>query len=96
MTGRLAGIGPLVRLILRRDRWLLPLWTVLLGLYPLLMVLAQESVNPTAASRLGYVDAIEGNSGFLVLYGPRLPRTPVRSASGRPVTPCGSSGWRVC
>jgi ABC-2 type transport system permease protein len=70
MTGSLAGTGPLVRLILRRDRWLLPLWTVLLGLFPLLMVLAQESVNPTAASRFGYVAAIEGNSGFLMLYGP--------------------------
>jgi ABC-2 type transport system permease protein len=66
----LAGTGVLVRLILRRDRWLLAVWILLLGLFPLLMVLAQESVSPAAADRLSYVAAIESNSGFLMLYGP--------------------------
>jgi ABC-2 type transport system permease protein len=70
MISSLAGTGPLVRLILRRDRWLLPLWILALGLYPLLMVFAQESVSSTAAERLAYVAAIESNSGFLMLYGP--------------------------
>lgn len=66
----LTGTGALVRLMLGRDRWLLAIWVLLLGLYPLLMVLAQESVNPTAADRLDYVAAIDINAGFLMLYGP--------------------------
>ena len=65
----LAGTGVLVRLTLRRDRRLLAIWVGLLGLFPLVMVLAQESVNPAAADRLAYVAAIESNSGFLMLYG---------------------------
>lgn len=65
----LAGIDTLVRLILRRDRWLLPLWISLLGGYPLLMVIAQESLNPTAESRLSYVANINSNSAFLMLEG---------------------------
>lgn len=65
-----AGTGALVRLILRRDRWLLPLWIVLLAAYPLLNVYATERLNPTAAARQAYVDAIGSNPGFRMIEGP--------------------------
>lgn len=57
----LAGTGTLVRLMLRRNRWLLAVWILFLGLYPLLM-LAQEAVNPTAADRLAYVATMAGRT----------------------------------
>lgn len=66
----LAGTGALVRLMLRRDAWLVAIWILLPGLYPLLMVLAQESVNATAADRLAYVAAMGSNSRSLMLHGP--------------------------
>lgn len=70
MISSLAGTGPLVRLILRRDRWLLSVWILMLGAYPLLMAFAQESVNPAAAGRQSYVASIASNPGFLLLEGP--------------------------
>ncbi len=65
-----AGTGPLVRLILRRDRWMLGLWVLSLALYAWYGVSFTEDANPTAADRLSYVDTIAGNSGFLMFYGP--------------------------
>lgn len=66
----LTGTVALVRLIMRRDRWLLPLWVLLLAAYPMLMVSATQDLNPTAAARQSYVESIAGNSGFLMLEGP--------------------------
>ncbi|GAB2453697.1 hypothetical protein GCM10027062_37860 [Nocardioides hungaricus] len=54
------GTGALVRLILRRDRWLLSAWILLLAGYPILGV---ENASP------GYVGLAE-SPGFLMLYGP--------------------------
>jgi ABC-2 type transport system permease protein len=61
----LTGTGKLVRLILRRDRLLMPLW-----IYPLCLVLISYArslgkVFPTAAERQQYAD----NGVFVALYG---------------------------
>jgi ABC-2 type transport system permease protein len=48
----------------------LAVWIVLLGGYPLLMVLAQESLNPTAQDRLSFVATTNASSAFLMLEGP--------------------------
>jgi ABC-2 type transport system permease protein len=61
----LTGTGKLIRLILRRDRLLLPLW-----IYPLCLVLISfpsslRALFPTAAERLQYA----ANAGFVALYG---------------------------
>ena len=61
----LAGTGGLIRLILRRDRLILPLWIVLLCLIPISYVNSFAELYPTAASRQQYAD----NAGFITLYG---------------------------
>lgn len=54
------GTGVLVRLILRRDRWMLSAWILLLAGYTILGV---QNASP------GYVTLAE-SPGFLMLYGP--------------------------
>ena len=65
----LTGTGKLVRLILRRDRVLMPLWVLFLGLVPISYVTSINALFPTAAGRLGYADASAHNAGFVALYG---------------------------
>ncbi|MGH3388343.1 MAG: ABC transporter permease, partial [Actinomadura sp.] len=66
----LTGTGRLVRLILRRDRVLLPLWVVFTAVVPLSYVASVNALFPTAAGRQGYADASVSNPGFIALYGP--------------------------
>lgn len=66
----LAGTGTLVRLILRRDRFILPLWIVLLAVIPMTYVASLEELYPTAADRAGYAATSGTNPTFLALYGP--------------------------
>ena len=61
----MTGTGQLVRLILRRDRYLLALWILPLCLIPISYVPPFADLYPTAAARLQYAD----NAGFTVLYG---------------------------
>jgi putative exporter of polyketide antibiotics len=61
----LAGTGGLVRLILRRDRVLLPLWVLGLALIPVSYVSPFADLYPTAAARQQYAD----DAGFTTLYG---------------------------
>lgn len=65
----LAGTGKLVRLILRRDRVLMPLWVLILGLIPVSYVASINGLFPTAAGRQGYATASAHNAGFVALYG---------------------------
>ncbi|BFU47228.1 ABC transporter permease [Krasilnikovia sp. MM14-A1004] len=65
----MTGAGRLVRLILRRDRVLLPLWVVLLGVIPVSYVASFKGLFPTAASRQEYADVSMHNAGFVALYG---------------------------
>ncbi|MGH9245982.1 MAG: ABC transporter permease [Acidimicrobiales bacterium] len=55
-----AGTGALIGVILRRDRWLLGPWILLLALYPIV-----EVANATPA-----LVELARNPGFLMLYGP--------------------------
>ncbi|GII84499.1 exporter of polyketide antibiotics [Sphaerisporangium siamense] len=65
----LTGTGGLARLILRRDRVLMPLWVVLLGLIPLSYVASINELFPTAAGRHQYFAASAHNAAFVALYG---------------------------
>lgn len=65
----MTGVGKLMRLILRRDRVLLPLWVVILGLIPVGYVSSFNSLFPTAADRQQYADISTHNAGFVALYG---------------------------
>jgi ABC-2 type transport system permease protein len=68
--GPLTGAGALVRLILRRDRILMPLWVLLLGLLPISYVTSFAALFPTDAERIQYARVSAGNAAFVSLYGP--------------------------
>ncbi|MET9268645.1 ABC transporter permease [Kribbella sp. NPDC003557] len=61
----LAGTGGLIRLILRRDRIVLPLWIVLLTAISVSYVKEYGDLFPTPESRVKYAS----NAGFITLYG---------------------------
>ncbi|HWD82548.1 MAG TPA: ABC transporter permease [Kribbella sp.] len=61
----LAGTGGLIRLILRRDRIVLPLWIVLLTAISVSYVKEYGDLFPTPDSRIKYAS----NAGFITLYG---------------------------
>ncbi|MFI0483767.1 ABC transporter permease [Actinomadura sp. 9N215] len=66
----LVGTGGLVRLILRRDRFLLPAWVIAFAVIPMGFVGATDNLYPEAADRLHYADTTGTNPTFLALYGP--------------------------
>ncbi|MEV4642490.1 ABC transporter permease [Actinoplanes sp. NPDC049548] len=66
----MTGTGQLIRLILRRDRLLLPLWVVVLALVPAGYAGSFNGLFPTEADRLEYAHVSAGNAGFVALYGP--------------------------
>ena len=66
----LAGTGGLVRLVLRRDRFILPVWVLLLGIIPMQYGVAIDGLLPTEAAREEYLRSIVGSPGLLALLGP--------------------------
>ncbi|MFI5938378.1 ABC transporter permease [Actinoplanes sp. NPDC051494] len=66
----MTGTGVLVRLILRRDRVLMPLWVVILGVLPAGYAVSFAGLFPTAADRVEYARVSMDNAGFLALLGP--------------------------
>ncbi|NKZ03792.1 ABC transporter permease [Actinomadura latina] len=66
----LTGTGGLARLILRRDRILLPAWVLWIAVIPAGFVGATGSLYPEAADRLQYARTTGNNPTFLALYGP--------------------------
>ncbi|MGO4617367.1 ABC transporter permease [Nocardia sp. 2YAB30] len=69
-SSELSGTGQLLRLYLRRDRIILPLWVLLLSV-PLssAYVSSVESVYPTAADRASFLDSIMGSPAQRAMYG---------------------------
>lgn len=65
----MTGTGKLIRLILRRDRSLLPIWVIYTAIIPLLYVYSIKGLFPTAAGRAAYADTSAHNAGFVALYG---------------------------
>lgn len=63
------GVGALIRLILRRDRWLLPLWIIPLAVIPVSYAKSFAALYPTAADLQKYADVSAGNASFVALYG---------------------------
>jgi putative exporter of polyketide antibiotics len=66
----LTGTGKLVRLILRRDRSLIPAWVLWMGLIPIGLVSTYDKQYATVASRLAYAKTSGSNPVYLALYGP--------------------------
>jgi ABC-2 type transport system permease protein len=64
------GTGALVRLALRRDRVVLPLWVIVLGSLPVFYASATMSLFPTAAERATYAQGLRDTPAELALVGP--------------------------
>ncbi len=67
---RYAGTGTLLRLALRRDRVLLPVWVAVIALTVLSVPSALESVYGTAAERAEVARQMLANSSLRATYGP--------------------------
>jgi polyether ionophore transport system permease protein len=63
------GTWQLVRLILRRDRVLMPLWVVFIAVVPMSYVASIDGLFPTAAEKAQYATTSATNAGFVALYG---------------------------
>jgi len=70
MSGNLTGTGALIRLALRRDRIVLPLWVLVLGLIPAATAGAYETLYPTLADRQSLATGMAANPSMNLLYGP--------------------------
>ncbi|SCG70036.1 ABC transporter permease [Micromonospora halophytica] len=66
----LTGTRHLVRLILRRDRVLLPLWVLLLALLPMTYATSFFELYPDAAQRTAYATGPATNPSIVALLGP--------------------------
>src|SRR5207253_8319873 len=63
------GTGKLVRLILRRDRLLMPLWILFIGVVPISVASSFAALYPTAAAREQFAGISGPNATFVALYG---------------------------
>jgi ABC-2 type transport system permease protein len=68
-----AGTWPLVRLILRRDRMIMPAWVLVLALLPLSTASATAALYTTDAARQGYIDDLGKSALLIAFYGPKPP-----------------------
>ena len=64
-----AGTGALVRLILRRDRVLMPIWILILGILPISMTAGTAELYPTDEGRQGYINDLGSNALLIMFYG---------------------------
>jgi len=69
-ANELAGTGSLIRLIVRRDRLLLPIWIALPPLFVILVAAAFVQLYPTAASQQTVATQLINSPGFVALLGP--------------------------
>jgi ABC-2 type transport system permease protein len=69
MPETLAGTGALIRLGLRRDRWLLPLWIVGFALIAYSTALARVELYPDVASRADAATAVNATASMVALFG---------------------------
>lgn len=65
----LTGTAQLVRLILRRDRVVMPLWILFVALVPISYAATFDTLYPTAAARAQFADTGGSTAGFIALYG---------------------------
>lgn len=66
----MTGTWSLLRLVLRRDRFLMPLWIVVLTVAPLGYLSSIEAAYPDAAARQHFYDLNVGSATFAVRNGP--------------------------
>ncbi|MFE0172585.1 ABC transporter permease [Streptomyces sp. NPDC059002] len=67
---QLAGTGALLRLALRRDRVMMPVWILIVSGMVLAMPGSLESIYGTAAERADAMESMNSNSSMRAMYGP--------------------------
>lgn len=72
----LSGGRALVRLILRRDRFLLAAWVVVMGLFAVALASGANVAYPTQADRVALVAQVAANPALLAMRGPVFAPTP--------------------
>ncbi|MCI2417988.1 ABC transporter permease [Saccharopolyspora sp. K220] len=65
----LTGTGKLIRLALRRDRMLLPIWVLFPVVVPVVFVAAFNGAYPTPQALQEYAETSAHNAAFTVMYG---------------------------
>ncbi|MEV6349973.1 ABC transporter permease [Actinoplanes sp. NPDC051851] len=66
----MTGTGKLIRLILRRDRVIMPLWVLLFGLLPMIYLAGFDTLFASDSERIAYAEISASSGGFVALYGP--------------------------
>ncbi|MFF2849568.1 ABC transporter permease [Streptomyces sp. NPDC058001] len=66
----LAGTGTLLRLALRRDRVMIPVWVLVISVMVLSMPGTLKGLYTTAAERADFAQSMVGNSSLRAMYGP--------------------------
>ncbi|MFE7571263.1 ABC transporter permease [Streptomyces sp. NPDC057539] len=69
-TRQLAGTGTLLRLALRRDRIIVPVWVLVLGASFLSVTQSVSTLYDTDAKRADLVQSMSANGSLRALYGP--------------------------
>ncbi|NEB82218.1 ABC transporter permease, partial [Streptomyces sp. SID14478] len=69
---QLAGTGTLLRLSLRRDRLMIPIWVYVVALTVVTMPKTLKGMYGTAAERADVLTTMRTNSSLRALYGPAL------------------------
>lgn len=69
MTDILAGTGAMVRLGIRRDRWMLPSWIIGLATVAGASAKATVDLYPDLASRMEAAKAVNASAALIALYG---------------------------
>ncbi|GGK02706.1 hypothetical protein GCM10010123_35830 [Pilimelia anulata] len=67
-----AGTGRLIRLALRRDRWVLPLWVLPMALLPAAYAASFRGLYPGGVGLREYHDSVAANPAMLSTVGPIL------------------------
>ncbi|UAK31662.1 ABC transporter permease [Nocardia asteroides] len=70
VSGDFAGTGRLLRLYLRRDRVVLPLWTLLIGLMPALQVVSVKDLYDNQAALDSFARTTADSPALTAMYGP--------------------------
>ncbi|WP_410875501.1 ABC transporter permease [Nocardia sp. A7] len=69
-AGRFAGTGQMLRLYLRRDRVVAPLWSLLIGLMPALQIVSIKDLYTTAAQLDNFAATTAASPALIAMYGP--------------------------
>ncbi|RZS45008.1 ABC-2 type transport system permease protein [Herbihabitans rhizosphaerae] len=84
MSAALVGTRQLVRLALRRDRIILPIWILVLSFLPASTAKLYHELYPTEAARQALISGAGKNPSISVIYGPAFDLS----------TPGGFASWR--